>query len=52
MPIFGYTVETIQMLMIPMLKTKKEGMYLKFREIDLTQNNQLFVYNFIFVFFP
>ena len=37
MPIFGYTVETIQMLMIPMLKTKKEGMYQKFREIDSTK---------------
>ena len=26
MPVFGYTVETIQMLMIPMLKTKKEAL--------------------------
>ena len=26
MPVFGYTVETLQMLMIPMLKTKKEAL--------------------------
>ena len=26
MPVFGYTVETLQMLMVPMLKTKKEAL--------------------------
>ena len=26
MPMFGYTIETIQMLMIPMLKTRKEAL--------------------------
>ncbi len=26
MPLFGYTLETVQMLMVPMLKTQKEAL--------------------------